>query len=105
MRELQNVIEHVAVLVEPDQLIEPTDIPMYEDSEAAPERMPAAQLRRAVPRCEGSGDCPVRARLSRAAGWSRRGNMSKAARQANVDRTTLYRLMEKHGLQRDDRSE
>jgi transcriptional regulator of acetoin/glycerol metabolism len=29
------------------------------------------------------------------------GNMSKAARIAGVDRTTLYRLMEKHGLQRD----
>ncbi|HUM00603.1 MAG TPA: helix-turn-helix domain-containing protein, partial [Mycobacterium sp.] len=28
------------------------------------------------------------------------GNMSKAARTAGVDRTTLYRLMERHGLQR-----
>jgi transcriptional regulator of acetoin/glycerol metabolism len=28
------------------------------------------------------------------------GNMSKAARIAGVDRTTLYRLMDKHGLQR-----
>ena len=27
--------------------------------------------------------------------------MSKAARLAGVDRTTLYRLMEKHGLQRE----
>ncbi len=33
------------------------------------------------------------------------GNMSKAARQANVDRTTLYRLMEKQGLQRAERDE
>ena len=32
------------------------------------------------------------------------GNMSKAARLAGVDRTTLYRLMEKHGLRRDDSS-
>jgi DNA-binding NtrC family response regulator len=28
-------------------------------------------------------------------------NMSQAAKMAGVDRTTLYRLMEKHGLQRD----
>ena len=28
------------------------------------------------------------------------GNMSKAARVAGVDRTTLYRMMERHGLQR-----
>ena len=29
------------------------------------------------------------------------GNMSKAARIAGVDRTTLYRLMEKHGLTKE----
>ena len=31
-RELQNVIEHVAVLVEPDQDIQPADIPVYDDA-------------------------------------------------------------------------
>jgi transcriptional regulator of acetoin/glycerol metabolism len=30
------------------------------------------------------------------------GNLSKAARLAGIDRTTFYRLMERHGLQRDD---
>jgi DNA-binding NtrC family response regulator len=30
------------------------------------------------------------------------GNMSKAARLASIDRTTLYRLMEKHGFRRDE---
>ena len=32
------------------------------------------------------------------------GNMSKAARLASIDRTTLYRLMEKHGVNRDELS-
>jgi DNA-binding NtrC family response regulator len=31
------------------------------------------------------------------------GNMSKAARLAGVDRTTLYRLMDKHQVPRDER--
>jgi DNA-binding NtrC family response regulator len=30
------------------------------------------------------------------------GNMSKAARLAGVDRTTLYRLMDKHQVQRGE---
>ena len=30
------------------------------------------------------------------------GNMSKAARLASIDRTTLYRLMDKHSFQRSD---
>jgi transcriptional regulator of acetoin/glycerol metabolism len=32
------------------------------------------------------------------------GNMSKAARLASIDRTTLYRLMEKHSVRRDELS-
>ena len=40
------------------------------------------------------------ARLSARAG----GNMSRAARLANIDRTTLYRLMEKHNVRRDELS-
>ena len=29
------------------------------------------------------------------------GNLSKAARLAHIDRTSFYRLMERHGLRRD----
>ena len=36
VRELQNVIEHVAVLAEPDQTIQPNDIPVYDDSDEWP---------------------------------------------------------------------
>jgi transcriptional regulator with PAS, ATPase and Fis domain len=105
VRELQNVIEHVAVLVEPDQVIEPSDIPVYSDAEVAPERSPAPQLDgpfhdvkdRVIAQFERDYLTRLVARAA--------GNMSKAARQANIDRTTLYRLMEKHGLQREDRGE
>lgn len=105
VRELQNVIEHVAVMVEPDQQIEPADIPMYEDAEATQERMPMAQLDGPFHEVKDKVIAQFeRDYLARLVGRAA-GNMSKAARQANVDRTTLYRLMEKHGLQRDDRSE
>ncbi len=105
VRELQNVIEHVAVLAEPDQPIGPSDIPIYDDAEASAERLPTAQLDgpfhdvkdRVIAQFERDYLTRLVARAS--------GNMSKAARQANIDRTTLYRLMEKHGLQRDERGQ
>ncbi len=105
VRELQNVIEHVAVLVEPEQMIEPTDIPMYEDAEATPEPTMAGQLdgpfHEVKDKVVANFEREYLTRLISQAG----GNMSKAARQASVDRTTLYRLVEKHALQRDDLSE
>jgi transcriptional regulator of acetoin/glycerol metabolism len=33
------------------------------------------------------------------------GNMSKAARLGGIDRTTLYRLLERHSLQRSEMRE
>lgn len=105
VRELQNVIEHVAVLVEPEQVIEPGDIPLYEEGDAATvSTVAGAQLDgpyhdvkdRVIAQFER--DYLVRL-VQRAA-----GNMSRAARQAGIDRTTLYRLMEKHELQRNDSS-
>jgi DNA-binding NtrC family response regulator len=113
VRELQNVIEHVAVLAEPEQLIQPDDIPLYEDTpdwtppDAAATAMPAAAANLddafhvAKDRIIGQFEREYLARLVTRAS----GNMSKAARLAGIDRTTLYRLMDKHGLTKADTAE
>jgi len=102
VRELQNVIEHVAVLADPESSIGPTDIPIYDEPNApSPARTTSVPMDgrfhevKELVVAEFESDYLTRL-LARAA-----GNMSKAARQAGIDRTTLYRLMEKHGLQRD----
>ncbi len=109
VRELQNVIEHVAVLAEPEQVIQPTDIPLYDDGDAPVEAgaagMPAVSYDEAFhvakDRVVATFERDYLTRLIARAG----GNMSKAARLAGVDRTTLYRLMDKHGMQKDETSE
>jgi transcriptional regulator with PAS, ATPase and Fis domain len=104
VRELQNVIEHVAVLAEPDQLIQPTDIPIYDDTGEWPTVVPASisaidePYHTAKDRVLAQFEKEYLNRLVARAG----GNMSKAARLASIDRTTLYRLMDKHEFQRDD---
>lgn len=105
VRELQNVIEHVAVLVEPDQEIQPTDIPVYDDAAESggerPSLLPVNDepYHAAKERVVAHFEKEYFARLVSRAG----GNMSKAARLAGVDRTTLYRLMDKHHIPRDER--
>ncbi len=105
VRELQNVIEHVAVLAEPDQTIRPEDIPLYDDAEHEPVRANPTHLdgpfHEVKDRVVSEFERDYLTRLVSRAG----GNMSKAARQASIDRTTLYRLMEKHGLQREEAAE
>jgi DNA-binding NtrC family response regulator len=105
VRELQNAIEHVAVLVDPDQVIEPDNIPLYEDGGepalpgAAPVVItPDEPYHTAKDRVIAQFETEYLARLIQRAG----GNMSKAARMAKVDRTTLYRLAEKHGVLRSE---
>jgi DNA-binding NtrC family response regulator len=103
VRELQNVIEHVAVLAEPDQMIQPNDIPIYEDAEDWPAEsgLPAGVMddayHPAKDRVVAQFEREYLTRLIGRAG----GNMSKAARLASIDRTTLYRLMDKHKFERD----
>jgi len=104
VRELQNVIEHVAVLAEPDQVIQPNDIPIYEDTADYPSE--AAMTTPVLDEAYHMAKDRVVAQfekeyLSRLIGRAG-GNMSKAARLANIDRTTLYRLMDKHSFQRDE---
>ena len=106
VRELQNVIEHVAVLAEPDQMIQPNDIPIYEDGSEYPSESAIAApvldeaYHVAKDRVVAQFEKEYLTRLIGRAG----GNMSKAARLANIDRTTLYRPMGKQNFQRDDLS-
>ncbi len=104
VRELQNVIEHVAVLAEPDQVIQPDDIPVYDDAAEWPAEVAASPAvldeayHPAKDRVVAQFEKEYLTRLISRAG----GNMSKAARLASIDRTTLYRLMDKHEFHRDE---
>ncbi len=108
VRELQNAIEHAVVFLEPGGEIQPEDIPIINGGEARAVETPAV----GVPFDFSALDEPYHAARERVtAEFERRylawvvnranGNMSKAARIAGIDRTTIYRLMEKHGLQRE----
>jgi DNA-binding NtrC family response regulator len=105
VRELQNVIEHVAVLAEPGQQIRPEDIPSNDESpreKMGHEGYPTAILNDGFHNAKEQLVAYFeREYISRLVARAE-GNMSKAARLANVDRTTLYRLMEKHSFRRDE---
>ena len=105
VRELQNVIEHVAVVVEPGADIRPEDLHLTGDP--TPEvtgANPASLISTLLEESYHAARDRVIAQFERQyLTWlvnRASGNMSKAARIAGVDRTTLYRLMERHGLQR-----
>jgi DNA-binding NtrC family response regulator len=104
VRELQNVIEHVAVLADPAQPILAEDIPVYDEPpvQRAAGTLPPSIMdepyHAAKDRLIAQFEKEYLLRLTMRAG----GNMSRAARLANIDRTTLYRLMEKHHVRRDE---
>ncbi|MGZ8378595.1 MAG: sigma-54-dependent transcriptional regulator [Gemmatirosa sp.] len=105
VRELQNVMEHVTVVAEPGRPIAPEDIPIYEDSpseQGATGGLPATifneSFHSAKEQLVTHFEREYLTRLTARAA----GNMSKAARLASIDRTTLYRLLEKHNIRRDD---
>jgi len=106
VRELQNLIEHAVVVLEPGAQIHPDDFPYRDGPE---ERLDGesdlggsslmselAELDYHSARERLLGDFEkvyIQGLVERC-----RGNLSKAAKEAGMDRTTLYRLMEKHQL-------
>ena len=108
VRELHNVIEHAVVLLAPGAEVRPEDIPFVSDAGGAADMEDLADE-------ADTRDSYYEARDRLLAKFDRRyltrvvllagGNLSKAARIAKVDRTTFYRLMERHGLQRELRGE
>ena len=104
VRELQNEIEHMVVLLEPGSEIRPEDIPAFGESS------PIEVGKTWTPATVSTEEPYYTARDRLVAEFERhyltqllteaRGNMSRAARVAGVDRTTLYRLLERHGLDR-----
>ncbi len=103
VRELENVVEHMVVMLEPGSQIRPENIPALGGvgnpavgapipSEVTTEEPYYAARDRLIATFELQYLTQLVAQA--------RGNMSRAARAAGVDRTTLYRLMERHGLHR-----
>ncbi|HUP20686.1 MAG TPA: sigma-54 dependent transcriptional regulator [Gemmatimonadota bacterium] len=107
VRELQNVIEHTVVLVEPGAAIQAEEIPFLSAIDAPglgngaqsyyPDHLNDQPYHEARDRVLAEFEKNYLTNLVNRAG----GNMSKAARLAGVDRTTLYRLIDKHDLERD----
>lgn len=104
VRELQNVIEHAVVLLDPGARIGPSQIPFIGDQEVPSSQpdLPSSDIyKEAYHTARDRTIAEFEQRYLKSLINRASGNMSKAARLAGVDRTTLYRLMEKHGLQRE----
>ena len=106
VRELQNVIENVVVLSDPDEEIPPDRLSILDrpsDITGSGDPTGAPQFKNRLPFHEAKQDVIDRFEREYLALLVARtgGNMSESARQAGIDRTTLYRLMEKHNLARE----
>jgi DNA-binding NtrC family response regulator len=103
VRELQNFVEHVTILAQPGAKIQIHHLPLDQEVDLGavsngPGIMPSSDAyhvakEQVLATFEKNYVTRLVARAS--------GNMSRAARLASVDRTTLYRLLERHGFRRD----
>jgi DNA-binding NtrC family response regulator len=102
VRELQNVIEHMVVLLEPGAEIRPEDIPALDQTadDAAAWVPPDVSIKEPYYAARDRLVAEFELHYLTQLVTQSDGNMSRAARAAGVDRTTLYRLMERHGLHR-----
>src|SRR5688572_14095825 len=99
VRELQNVIEHLTVLAEPGKEIRPGDIAMMDDPGSGPLSAASSDvLRQDFHTAKEKLVTDFERTYLRSLVDRSGGNMSRAARLASIDRTTLYRLMEKHNF-------
>jgi DNA-binding NtrC family response regulator len=103
VRELQNFVEHVTILAQPGSKVQIHELPLDQEVDLSASvtgltAMPTndayhAAKEQVLATFEKTYVTRLVARAS--------GNMSRAARLASVDRTTLYRLLERHGFRRE----
>lgn len=103
VRELQNFVEHVTILAQPGSEIQIHQLPLDQEVDLGAaitglSPLPSSDAyhvakEQVLATFEKTYVTRLVARAS--------GNMSRAARLASVDRTTLYRLLERHGFRRD----
>ncbi|MFL5561403.1 MAG: sigma-54-dependent transcriptional regulator [Gemmatimonadaceae bacterium] len=103
VRELQNFMEYLAVTATPGSSLRVEDLPLDQQFESPA----SATSDTAVPLNAGYHASKEQVLAAFERSYVTRlvarasGNMSRAARLASVDRTTLYRLLERHGLRSD----